>query len=286
MWSLTINSFTGNLETDYPYSGLKERLSQHCKHFIVGKEIGLVTKRPHYQCYVNLKNRTQSPMRVLFGDIEKTSTLFKNITFSPASKASLKEYVMKSGNYFSSDQPDRNYYTIMPLNPIQRQIADIILTKANTRSIFVFSDMVGGSGKTELIKTIVSVGAGIVVPTVGTSTSISFVVIKRLQQILSEGSKQKQYVLLDLTKTSKIFFPDALAEVFSLMEGLVSGCCSAAFNGNQSTILCAPGKFVPVVFTNAGLFEFATLMSRDRMMFYKIIKQKDGTRLLNKQKLL
>lgn len=129
--------------------------SKICKKFIFQLEECPQTKKHHYQCYVNLKvKKRQSEMCKMFNCEGFTGSDIS--VASENGKIRLQQYAMKTESRLDGPWADKPIYLgqdlIQKLRPWQQEVADLIDTTPDKRTIYWYYDKIGGRGKTQLAK--------------------------------------------------------------------------------------------------------------------------------------
>lgn len=134
---------------------VRQAFLQVAKKFIFQLEQCPKTKRYHYQCFINLKEKVRP---AALGKLLSGLGL-GGITCRPCSnagKAALQQYCMKSDSRKMGPWADHKIYMgedlIQDLRPWQQKIKDMIQRKPDARTIHWFFDSEGGAGKSSFAK--------------------------------------------------------------------------------------------------------------------------------------
>lgn len=285
IWSLTINAMDTTLD-DLPNSKeLGIIFQKECKSYVFAKEQG-EGGRFHYQCFLHLKDKTRTPLKVF----KKASAgVIKSLymylwEFSPAKDMkALENYCAKNPigevSRFTSDyKPKAFQFEEISLRPIQQNILDLVEQNRNSRSVFVFSDYVGNIGKSTTIKYYMQNHACVFAPSVGTPDSISMSIVKQLAEKALDPTVKTIYLLFDITHTSNLMRnSDKKNNLGSLCESAVTGLLSASFQGKVYSFYDKAGKVCPIIMTNFEPNEYKTMFSRDRLHIYRAPELDDET---------
>lgn len=272
VWSLTINSPDPNSKTmSLSSSELSDILKKVTNQFVFALELGEQNSRLHYQAIIHLKERTRAPYKIIAPYVDKSTLCYWQ--FQPAKDINaLKNYCTKSpidGEVcrFTRDFKAVPLFDAINLRPLQQQIIDIVERERDSRSVFVFSDSEGNSGKSTLIKHYLNTQCAVFAPSVGTPDSISNSIVQQLTKKLADPTTQNRciYLLFDITHTSNLMkSSDKRNNFASICESAVTGLLSCSFQGKTTSFYAESGKVCPIIMTNFEPNDYKNLFSQDR----------------------
>lgn len=212
----------------------------YAKHFIYQLERGGESKKLHYQCYLNLKNKDRpEPLRK---KLAAHSGLEVGTKYSSTmGKEALKRYCMKKDDTFV-DGPwsDKPIYLgqdlIKTLRPWQEQIRRMVLEESpHPRKIYWYYDNAGGAGKSSFAK-YMYFHHKILTLTIGSAGD--------LLNVVSKFEGLKAYLFdLSRTKGSKV----AMTDLYQTMESVKNGYF---VNTKYETGVCCMAIPHVIVFSN------------------------------------
>jgi len=271
IWSLTINASDPLLDTLVDEQSLASIFKKICKSYVFAKELG-EQKRFHYQCFLHLKEKTRTPVKLLSPYVDKEFMYLWQ--FSPAHDTNaLKSYCAKNpvGEVcrFTQDYKPIALFEDIQLRPIQQQIVDLVEEHRSTRSIFVFSDSVGGIGKSTTIKFFLNKFPCVFAPSVGTPDSISQSIVRQLSEKNLDPTVKVIYLLFDITHTSNLMKDkNKKNNLASICESAVTGLLSCSFQGKTHSFYSRAGLVCPIIMTNFEPNVYKDLFSADRNNIY------------------
>ena len=167
---------------------------------------------------------------------------------------------------------------ILPdMNANQAFMADTIINQSNSRNIFLFSDPVGCSGKSTLIKHFINKYPTVLFPVGGTPESQIFSVVSQCKKMLDDERCSKIYVFCDITKMSPFLRGEKKVALISALESLTTGLMSCTMYGKYKNIFCEDGRIVCTILTNSHPEIWDGLISEDRQQYYWMSPEKDKT---------
>jgi len=286
-WVLTWNSSDTELNEKGwilpDKKALKAFLDHYCDDYVFQEEVGLETKRHHYQGVIKTKNRIRfSTLMRLFKenfipldgvDISKNLTLNRmQGTWAEATSYCSKSDT-KQGESISAI--NREPYSGSDVNfleeknrryPWQNQIFNKIFKDDETsikstddREITWIFDPQGNTGKSKFVKYLCSRNSDIVKISFGTAPQLR-------SAIISIG--QKKVYIIDMPRT--LSEDDSLPSLISTLEDLKNGFVVSVFYGKYQQLLMDP-PFV-IVFSNKRCP--VNMMSMDRWENLEIDREK------------
>jgi len=275
IWSLTINSPDPKAKTmSLSSQELSDVLKKVANQFVFALELGEKNGRLHYQCVVHLKERTRTPYVLIQPYVDKETLCFWQ--FQPANNVNaLKQYCAKNpiGEVcrFTREFKPVPYFDEITLRPLQQEMVSIVEKERDDRSVFIFSDPIGNSGKSTLIKHYMNTECSVFAPSVGTPDSISASIVQQLSRKLQDPTTDKKciYLLFDITHTSNLMkSADKRNNFASICESAVTGLLSCSFQGKTNSFYATAGKVCPIVMTNFEPNDYKSLFSKDRNHIY------------------
>lgn len=278
-WSLTINAAKPGEQGVLPHLDEVVRvLRPLSKRLVIGKEY---QSRHHYQIYISFIKKQISPIFTI-----QRNTVIENKElweFRPSYDAdALHNYCEKDCvvyDYAKEPVQDsaKDLFRTIELNSIQQEMFNIIQREKSSRSVFLFSDIDGNSGKTYFAKYLIGHFDAVLAPSIGSPESIGANISLQLNNVL-EGYKglksrpdRNTFVIFDVTRSSPFLVQkDKLTVLASICESLVSGLFSSTMYGKSNTVYCQSGFIIPIIMTNSPIEIFGNLFSEDRKVFYSL----------------
>lgn len=250
-WVFTLNNWT-----EEEYKDLLHITQQFAQKYIIGKEHAPTTGTPHLQGYIYWKEgKSRDAMKKLFGKRYY-------LEFARGSPKQNETYCGKDEEYIKvgfDEKVDNSYDTEWRLiiaarlerlnkeyenvvwKPWQRDVLDILETKADMRTIHWVFDPIGNSGKSYLTKYIYLTRKIIIAD--GKKDNVfnqvcTMVIGDKKKKILPE---EPEVVLLDIPRSSEGYINYGVLE--QLKNGLI-------YSGKYEGGICAFGALHVIVFAN------------------------------------
>lgn len=221
--------------TDDNKDRLCKMLHQYAKHWIFQAEY--TEGNPHYQGYVNLKEKDRSSTLGI-----KLNEEFRGIQFLPASndgKEKLKQYCLKDHTRVAGPWSDTPIYLgeDLPseLSGWQKQLFDMLQQKPDRRSVLWIYEQDGKTGKSEFAK-YMSFKHNAVFMSYGNSKDLLNIVFKM---------KNRKLYIFDLPRTKPVDISGS--DLYSTIESIKDGMF---INTKYETGICMMSSPHVVVFSN------------------------------------
>jgi len=231
------------------------------KKYVFQLEKGKEKGREHFQCYINLNERswhTGKPLGALLSSLG-----MKGASARPASvegKALLKKYAMKDDTRLAGPWADCPIYLGRDLGcmvnpyPWQQNIIDMIQQDPNDRKIIWIDDSHGNVGKSKLLKHLCFNGLAKRVP-MGNATQLK-------TNVITQGAARVYCV--DIPRT--IGSTEKMHDLISAVEEVKNGWVASAMYGKHQELYMEP----PHVLCFSNMPPPSYMMSPDRWVIYKI----------------
>jgi hypothetical protein len=231
------------------------------KKYIFQLEKGKEKELEHFQCTVNLKERswhTGKPLGALLNSLGMNGASARPA--SNAGKASLKKYVTKADTRIAGPWADCPIYLGRDLGcmcnpyPWQHHIMDMIKRIPNDRKIIWIDDSHGNVGKSKLLKHLCFNGLAKRIP-MGNATQLK-------TNVITQGAARVYCV--DIPRT--IGSTEKMHDLISAIEEVKNGWVGSAMYGKHQELYMEP----PHVLCFSNMPPPRLMMSQDRWSIYKV----------------
>jgi len=242
-WCFTLNNFEEN--ECYKNGSIFTVLKDLCKLAIVGSEIGK-SGTPHLQGYFEAKVKCRP--------IEKFNC--KNIHFESAkgTRDENKDYCSKEGNVVLTFGFPEEIRVITVLRPWQQEIMDIIQEQPDDRTIRWYYELLGGIGKSALVKLLCHKYDAILCN--GKSSDMKYSIVKYKE----EKHKFPKIVIFDVPRSSLEYVS------YQGIEEIKNGCFFSTKYESSMVVMNSPHV---LIFANE--YPHVEKLSADRWKITEII---------------